>query len=169
MINENLVVESQYVRQKRQIKKEVDESVLIGDLDLTQLETNKDYTVRLEVEIMDATLGTESRYIRFQGQGDVTGWNNDAPQHIYNDTQPIKEGNSHYVLVGKIIRYSSNPNNKWMLSLRLNGFTSGYYRISNFKVEDSDEPTLYVPHRSLLTEEQQNLMKYGEYTEIKSF
>lgn len=72
-----------------------------------------------------------------------------------------------YVIRTKVKR--SNTLNKHEFQFRAMDGIGGKFIISEFKVEVADVPSIWTPRHGELTEEQQNLMKYGEYTEIKSF
>lgn len=160
IINENLVIESNLVRTIRNIDRELNFITTIGTQHLNVLESEKCYTVSIIVRGNNLVRGTTEAVLIFQGSQDVTGWDGIQPQQTSMLVTCNPDGTAQWKLIGKVRKKEGNSNTKWYLSLRLDGYTSGTIYVESVKIEEGSEATLYVPHKSLLTPEQQTLTEH---------
>lgn len=129
--------------------------------------TSQQVVMTIDFSMRNVTANFEDKLttMEIEFYADVTGW--EQPRLDFVDHKEYKDGNHKRVAI--IQTKDDTQNNNYRIRLRWNNYKSGEVCINYVKLEQGNESTLYVPHKDLLTTEQQNLLKYGEYEQIQSF
>lgn len=171
-VNENYFGENKTNKGKwLQINRDSNYTFLLGRVNTDELSKGDMYTLKVDFELRNVNiLEGERLIVRTQSEGNVQGWTGVTPNAltpIMKFIDDLKDGE--ITLQASFRVAESLTDDFYTVYCRVDNVTTGEIRLKRAKFEDGEEPTLYIPHRNLLTTEQQNLLKYGEYEQIQSF